>query len=51
MRALIGEQMERAWVWEAPDLSMMGEEETRAWWQRAVEFPDEFNYVDQESKE
>jgi 2-polyprenyl-6-methoxyphenol hydroxylase-like FAD-dependent oxidoreductase len=45
----LGEQMERAWVWEAPDLSTMGAEEARAWWKRSVEFPDEFSYVDEEA--
>jgi 2-polyprenyl-6-methoxyphenol hydroxylase-like FAD-dependent oxidoreductase len=44
----LGEQMERAWVWDAPDLSTMGESEARGWWKRSVEFPDEFSYVDEE---
>lgn len=42
----LGEQMERAWIWEAPDMSTLAEADARAWWQRSVEFPDEFSYVD-----
>ena len=37
--------MEKAFVWEAPDFSTMTETQTRAWWKRAVTFPDEFSYL------
>ena len=43
--AILGRQMEEAFVWDAPDLSEMGEAETRAWWKAAFTFPDDFRYV------
>jgi hypothetical protein len=43
--AALGEQMERAFVWEAPDFSTMPESDARAWWKNSITFPDEFSYV------
>lgn len=43
--AALGDQMEQAFVWEAPDLSTMSEAETLAWWKRSIAFPEEFSYV------
>jgi 2-polyprenyl-6-methoxyphenol hydroxylase-like FAD-dependent oxidoreductase len=43
--AVLGAQMETAFVWEAPDLSRMTESEARAWWTRSIAFPEEFSYV------
>jgi len=44
-RALLGEQMERAFAWDAPDFSTMAESEARTWWMESITFPDEFSYV------
>jgi 2-polyprenyl-6-methoxyphenol hydroxylase-like FAD-dependent oxidoreductase len=43
--AALGEQMEQAFVWAAPDLAQMDEDAAREWWTRAVTFPDDFSYV------
>ena len=43
--AALGEQMECAFVWEAPDFSTMAESDARAWWKNSITFPDEFSYV------
>lgn len=43
--AAVGEQMEKAFVWDAPDFSTLTGEEARAWWREAITFPDEFSYV------
>jgi 2-polyprenyl-6-methoxyphenol hydroxylase-like FAD-dependent oxidoreductase len=43
--AVLGAQMEDAFVWEAPDLSTMTESDARAWWTRSISFPEEFSYV------
>jgi 2-polyprenyl-6-methoxyphenol hydroxylase-like FAD-dependent oxidoreductase len=43
--AALGDQMEAAFVWHAPDLSTMTEPDARRWWTRSVSFPDEFSYV------
>ena len=42
---VLGEQMERAFVWEAPDFSGMAESEAREWWSKSISFPEEFSYV------
>jgi 2-polyprenyl-6-methoxyphenol hydroxylase-like FAD-dependent oxidoreductase len=42
--AALGRQMERAFVWDAPDFSKMDEETTATWWKNAVTFPNEFSY-------
>lgn len=44
--SLLGRQMERAFVWEAPDFADMDEDTTRTWWNGAITFPDEFRYVE-----
>lgn len=41
----LGDQMETAFVWEAPDLSSMSESEAREWWTKSISFPEEFSYV------
>jgi 2-polyprenyl-6-methoxyphenol hydroxylase-like FAD-dependent oxidoreductase len=43
--AALGDQMEQAFVWAAPDLSEMDEATARAWWQDAVTFPADFSYL------
>lgn len=43
--AALGEQMERAFVWDAPDFSTMAESEARVWWMESITFPDDFSYV------
>jgi 2-polyprenyl-6-methoxyphenol hydroxylase-like FAD-dependent oxidoreductase len=47
--ATLGRQMEEAFVWDAPDLSKMDEAETRAWWNTAITFPEDFSYVADET--
>ncbi len=42
---VLGEQMERAFIWESPDFSQLDEAETAAWWQKTVTFPKEFTYA------
>ncbi len=43
--AVLGRQMEEAFVWAAPDFSTMSETTARTWWTQAVTFPEEFRYV------
>lgn len=43
--AALGEQMERAFVWDAPDFSTMAESDARTWWKESITFPDDFSYV------
>lgn len=43
--AALGQQMESAFVWDAPDFSTISESDARAWWTKAITFPDEFSYV------
>ena len=40
----LGEQMEKAFIWEQPDFAHANEEETAAWWKASVTFPDNFSY-------
>lgn len=40
----LGEQMEKAYIWDQPDFAQAGEEELAAWWRASVRFPDSFNY-------
>jgi 2-polyprenyl-6-methoxyphenol hydroxylase-like FAD-dependent oxidoreductase len=40
----LGEQMERAFIWDPPDLRTATSDEVAAWWKAAVTFPDEFSY-------
>jgi 2-polyprenyl-6-methoxyphenol hydroxylase-like FAD-dependent oxidoreductase len=46
--AALGDQMEEAFVWNAPDLSAMTEPDARTWWTRSISFPDEFSYVSED---
>lgn len=46
--AALGQQMESAFVWDAPDFSTMSEADARAWWTNAITFPDEFSYVSEQ---
>lgn len=46
--AALGEQMEEAFVWSAPDFSTMTEAQTRKWWSQAVTFPEEFSYLSED---
>lgn len=40
----LGEQMEKAFIWEQPDFSTMSAEDTERWWKESVSFPDNFSY-------
>lgn len=40
----LGEQMERAFIWDSLDLSTADAASTEAWWHAAVQFPDDFSY-------
>lgn len=40
----LGEQMEKAFVWEHPDYATAAEEEVAAWWKASVTFPEDFPY-------
>ena len=43
--AALGAQMEQAFVWAAPDLGSMTEDEAKAWWADSITFPDDFTYI------
>jgi len=40
----LGEQMEKAFIWEQLDFAKVDEETTRNWWKSSVSFPEDFNY-------
>jgi 2-polyprenyl-6-methoxyphenol hydroxylase-like FAD-dependent oxidoreductase len=40
----LGEQMEKAFIWEQLDFAQVDEETTKKWWKDSVTFPDNFNY-------
>ena len=40
----LGEQMEKAYIWEQLDFATVDEETTKNWWKASVTFPKEFNY-------
>lgn len=40
----LGEQMEKAYIWEQLDFATVDEETTKNWWKASVTFPEEFNY-------
>ena len=40
----LGEQMEKAYIWEQLDFATVEEETTKNWWKASVTFPKEFNY-------
>lgn len=42
----LGEQIERALIWEAPNFSTTDTEATQSWWESSVKFPDGFAYRD-----
>lgn len=43
--AALGRQMEKAFIWDAPDFGRMDGETASAWWKAAVTFPDNFTYA------
>ena len=43
--AALGEQMEQAFVWAAPDLGAMDEGQAQQWWSESITFPEDFTYV------
>jgi 2-polyprenyl-6-methoxyphenol hydroxylase-like FAD-dependent oxidoreductase len=43
--SVLGRQMEKAFVWDAPDFAVMSEQSARSWWNQAITFPDDFSYV------
>ena len=40
----LGEQMEKAFIWEQLDFANVNEETTSTWWKSSITFPDNFNY-------
>lgn len=40
----LGEQMEKAFIWEPLDFASANAETTAAWWKASVTFPEEFSY-------
>ena len=40
----LGEQMEKAYIWEQLDFAEVDEETTQNWWKESITFPDTFNY-------
>jgi len=40
----LGEQMEKAYIWEQLDFAMVDEKTTKEWWKASVTFPENFNY-------
>ncbi|MGH9008261.1 MAG: hypothetical protein ACRDYF_00255 [Acidimicrobiia bacterium] len=40
----LGDQMERAFIWDWPDLAKADAQTIEAWWRSAVEFPDDFSH-------
>jgi 2-polyprenyl-6-methoxyphenol hydroxylase-like FAD-dependent oxidoreductase len=40
----LGEQMEKAYIWEQLDFAIVDEETTQEWWKASVTFPENFNY-------
>ena len=40
----LGEQMEKAFIWEPLDFAEVDEESTQNWWKKSVAFPESFNY-------
>jgi 2-polyprenyl-6-methoxyphenol hydroxylase-like FAD-dependent oxidoreductase len=40
----LGEQMERAFIWQPLDFATADAESTAAWWKASVTFPEEFSY-------
>ena len=44
----LGEQMEKAFIWEPLDFASSDAESTAAWWKESVTFPEEFSYQSDE---
>jgi 2-polyprenyl-6-methoxyphenol hydroxylase-like FAD-dependent oxidoreductase len=40
----LGEQMEKAYIWEQLDFAQVDEATTRAWWKASITFPENFNH-------
>jgi len=40
----LGEQMEKAFIWDQLDFASADQEEVAEWWKASVTFPDEFSY-------
>lgn len=47
----LGEQMEKAFIWNSLNLATADAEKTAAWWKKSVTFPDEFTYAADENTE
>jgi 2-polyprenyl-6-methoxyphenol hydroxylase-like FAD-dependent oxidoreductase len=45
----LGMQMEKAFIWNAPDFSDMDAHQTERWWKEAVTFPESFSYQDDQN--
>jgi 2-polyprenyl-6-methoxyphenol hydroxylase-like FAD-dependent oxidoreductase len=40
----LGDQMEKAFIWEQLDFAKVDKETTKEWWKSSVTFPENFNY-------
>jgi len=40
----LGEQMEKAFIWDQPDFARINEKTLLEWWKRSISFPEDFNY-------
>ena len=40
----LGEQMERAFIWEQPDFATIDAEAAADWWKKSIAFPDDFSF-------
>ncbi len=40
----LGEQMEKAFIWDQPDFAEINEGAVIEWWKNSIKFPDDFNY-------
>ena len=41
---VLGEQMEKAFIWDQPDFAEIDESSVLEWWKNSIKFPDNFNY-------
>jgi 2-polyprenyl-6-methoxyphenol hydroxylase-like FAD-dependent oxidoreductase len=42
---ILGDQMEKAFIWDSLDIANANAETTAAWWKESVTFPEEFSYA------
>lgn len=41
----LGDQMEKAYIWEQLDFTKVDEKSTREWWESSITFPENFNHT------